>query len=644
LPGKAGHERLSTFMTGDVTAAPARPPRFVQPPMVVERRADGSTCLKCEMAVTPRYAHVPDLLAQRARQVPNRAIIAQRGKDDRWETISYAALEERSSRVASFLLEASGGPHTPLLILSGNSIEHAVMMLGAMKARVPVTSVSVAYSLMDKDFSKLKLVAASTQANWVFADNAAMFAPACRAIAKEGMRFIACSHIPDGHEFIAYESLTAHPVTAELQVSLDAIDDSTPAKYMFTSGSTGVPKAVVHTQGMLRAQIAAVDAIRQTHDDFEHAPLSLNWMPWSHVSAGNMSFHENLLEAGTLYLDNGRPIPGQFEETLRNLREVSPSFYGCAPIGYTWLADALAKDTELRASFFKNLTSMIYGGAALPLPTYERVQALAVSQTGQRIPFMSVYGSTEAGSVTLTYTENLASGMIGLPAPGVDIKLVPRGEKLALYVRGAGVFKEYLRQPALTAASFDQEGYFDTGDAVRFLDEQAPGKGLIFDGRTSEDFKLTSGTWVASGIVRLNLLSALDKLLDDVVICGENRPYLTAMGWLNTVAARELLPQSALGESTERAPPDSSLADNAHVRAGLLQCIARYNASNPGSSTRIRRITLLQVRPSVEYLEINEKGSVNQRAVIARRSKEIDRLYQEPIQPEVLELDSAQPG
>jgi feruloyl-CoA synthase len=628
-------------VTSEPVGAPTLLPRFAQPPIVVERAADGSICLRCDIAVAPKYAHVPDLLLQRARQVPDRPVIAQRGEGDRWETISYAVLEERSNRVASYLLDARCGPHTPLMILSGNSIEHAVMLLGAMKARVPVAPVSVAYSLMDKEFTKLKMVAALTQATLVFADNAAMFEPAYRAIAREGMRFIACGNASEDHEFIAYNSVIAHSVAPTLKASLDAIDDATPAKYMFTSGSTGTPKGVVHTQGMLRAQIAAVDAIRRTQGDFERIPISLNWMPWSHVSAGNMSFHENLLEAGTLYLDNGRPVQGQFEETLRNLREVSPTMYGCAPIGYTWLADALAKDAVLRQSFFKNLSSMIYGGAALPLPTYDRLQALAISQTGHRIPFMSVYGSTEAGSVTLTYAENMASGMIGLPAPGVNVKLVPRGEKLALFVRGPGVFGEYLRQPELTAAAFDAEGYFDTGDAARLVDEQAPEKGLIFDGRTSEDFKLTSGTWVASGIVRLNVLSAVDKLLDDVVICGENRPYLTAMAWLNNAAARELLSPSESAATAVRAPlSDSELRTSAQVAAGIARAIARYNALNPGSSTRIRRIALLEVRPSPENMEINEKGYVNQRVVMSRRSRDVERLYREPIDPNVLEVDS----
>jgi feruloyl-CoA synthase len=629
-------------MTFKAIDPPTLPPRFLQPTIVVERAGDGTTRLRCDIAATPEFAHVPDLLFQRAQQVPERAVIAQRGADDRWQTISYAALEEHSNKVASYLLEARCGPHTPLLILSGNSIEHAVMLLGAMKARVPVTPVSVAYSLMDREFAKLKVVAAITQAKLVFADNATMFAPACRAILQEGMRFIGGGSFPDDLEFIAYESVIAHSITAKLKDSLDAIEDATPAKYMFTSGSTGTPKCVVHTHGMLRAQIAAVDAIRRTRGNFEHIPISLNWMPWSHVSAGNMSFHENLLEGGTLYLDNGRPVQGQFEETLRNLREVSPTLYGCAPIGYAWLADALTNDAVLRQSFFKNLTSMIYGGAALPLPTYDRIQALAVSETGHRIPFMSVYGSTEAGSVTLTYAENMASGMIGLPAPGVDIKLVARGEKLALCVRGAGVFKEYLRRPELTAAVFDGEGYFDTGDAARFVDEQAPEKGLIFDGRTSENFKLTSGTWVASGIVRLNVLSAVDKLLDEVVICGENRPYLAAMAWLNSAAARELLsPTESAQTSRESALSDSELRTNVRVVASIARSIARYNAAHPASSSRIERIILLEVRPSVENMEINEKGYVNQSTVVSRRASDVERLYQEPIDPHVLDVDLA---
>jgi feruloyl-CoA synthase len=602
--------------------APLRPPRFVQPPIVVERSANGSIHLRCDIAVTPKYAHVPDLLRQRAKQFPTRPMIAQRASDDRWLSISYAALEERSNRVASYLLANGSGPHTPLLILSGNSIAHAVMLLAAMKARVPVAPVSVAYSLMDKDFTRLRQVAAITRAGWVFADDAAKFAPAFRAIAHDGMRFISSADL---------DSIDAQPISTDLEASIAAIAADTVAKYMFTSGSTGTPKAVVHTHGMLRAQIASVDAVRQTHDD-THAPIALNWMPWSHVSAGNMSFHENLLEAGTLYLDDGKPVEGLFGETLRNLKEVSPTLYGCAPIGYAWLADALEKDAALRQSFFKNLKSMIYGGAALPRAIYERMQALAVAHTGYRIPFMSVYGSTESSGATLTYQENIASGMIGLPAPGVEIKLVPRGDTFAVCVRGASVFKEYLGQPELTAAAFDLEGFFHMGDAAKLLDDRAPEKGLVFDGRISEDFKLTSGTWVATGNVRLNLLSAVSKLLSDVVICGENRPYLTAMAWLNFSAARELLAASTAQFSDEELLQTPLIAD------AIARSIAHYNVTYPGTSTRIQRLLLLDAPPSSD--ETSEKGSINQRLVISRRSREVERLYGDPADARVIELIS----
>lgn len=626
-----------------VADAPMRPPRFVQPKMIVERGADGRAYLRCDIAVTPKYAHVPDLLRQRARKFPMRAVIAQRAGDGRWDSISYAMLEERSNRVASYLLQTQCGPQTPLMILSGNSIEHAVMLLGAMKARIPVAPVSVAYSVMDRDFVKLRQVAETTRATLVFADDAEKFAPAFRAIAKDGMQFIACGQPTDNLPFTAYESIVAHAISATLDASIDAIDDTTPAKFMFTSGSTGTPKAVVHTQGMLRAQIASVDAVRQTHEDTAHEdtqsiPISLNWMPWSHVSAGNMSFHENLLEAGTLYLDNGRPVQGLFEETLRNLAEVSPTLYGCAPIGYAWLADAMERDAALRRSFFKNLKSMIYGGATLPRPVYDRIQALAVAETGYRIPFMSVYGSTESSSVTLTYRENLESGMIGLPAPGVEIKLSPRGGKLAVWVRGNSVFREYLGQPQLTAESFDDEGYFHTGDTARFLDDGAPEKGLVFDGRSSEDFKLTSGTWVAAGNVRLDLLSALGKLLDDVVICGENRPYLAAMAWLNFSVVREMLAASQhAGEAAAEQCSNMDLIETSFVTTAVARSIAQYNAAYPGSSTRIRRVLLLQTPPSFE--ETNEKGYINQRAVISRRATDIERLYEDPVSACVIDLD-----
>lgn len=579
------------------------PPRFLRPDFVVERRGDGSIRVRSTLVVTPNYAHVPALLRERAGQFPDRVVLAQRAQKGGWDTLSYSQLEALSDRVASHLLDTGFGPSTPLLILSGNSLRHAVMLLGAMKARVPVAPVSVAYSLLDPDFGKLRRVAQITGAKLVYADERARFEPAFRAIAGPGLRFLARAE---------YEAAIAHPVSDRLQASIDAIGPGTHAKYLFTSGSTGTPKAVVHTQGMLAAQIASVDAIRQTHGDTQNVPVSLNWMPWSHVSAGNMSFHENLLEGGSLYLDEGRPVEGGFDETLRNLREVSPTLYGAAPIAYAWLAEAMERDEALRHSFFRNLQSMIYGGAALPLPIYDRMQALALAETGHRIPFMSVYGSTECGGVTLTYEEDLASGMIGLPAPGVEIKLVPSGDKLALCVRGDSIFGEYLGEPGLTRTSFDEEGYFRTGDAARFLDEARPEKGLLFDGRLTEDFKLITGTWVAAGNVRLELLGATDQLLADVVLCGENRPYLAALGW-------------------SKAPVRDA--------AEIIRAIAGYNARHPGSSTRIRRLMLLDEPPSPERLEVNEKGGLNPKAVLANRASEVERLYAEHPDPRVIRID-----
>lgn len=586
-----------------------RPPRFLRPDFVVDRRADGTICLRSTLAVTPGYPHVPELLRQRAARFPQRVVLAQRGAGGGWDTMTYAHLEELSNRVASSLLDSGCGPSTPMLILSGNSIRHAVMLLGAMKARVPVAPVSVAYSLMDADFGKLRRVADITGAKLAYAEGDSKFEAAIRAISSTGVR-----HLGDA----AYDAAIAHPVSERLRPSIDAIGPATHAKYLFTSGSTGTPKAVVHTQGMLAAQIASVDAIRQTHDEADGVPISLNWMPWSHVSAGNMGFHENLLEAGSLHLDDGRPLQGFFEETLRNLREISPTLYGAAPIAYAWLAEAMEKDAALRHSFFRNLQSMIYGGAALPLPIYERMQALAVAETGHRIPFMSVYGSTECGGVTLTYEEDLASGMIGLPAPGIEIKLVPSGDKLALCVRGESIFSEYLGEPALTRASFDEEGYFRTGDAARFLDESRPLKGLLFDGRLTEDFKLTTGTWVAAGNVRLELLAATGKLLADLVVCGENRPYLTVLAWLNA-------PE-----------PDAA--------AALSKSISAYNARHPGSSTRIRRLMLLDEPPSPGRMEVNEKGSLNAKAVIANRAGEVEKLYLGVADPRVIEFDPGARG
>lgn len=634
------HEISNSSVASHIELAPSKPPRFLEPEFEIEHRKDGSCLVRSIIDIVPRYAHLPDLLTVRAGQFPHRTILAQRDQENGWRRISYSEIEDLSNRAASYLLNQGYGSETPMLILSGNSIEHAVMMLAAMKARIPMAPITVAYSTMDNQFTKLHQVFEIIQPVLIFADDTQVFRPALDAICNDETVVIGCGSPVGQQGFMVYEKLIASEVSPKLKASLDAISDDTVAKYMFTSGSTGSPKAVVHTHGMLRAQIASVDAIRQTHGDVEACPISLQWMPWSHVSSGNMSFHENLLEAGSLYIDDGRPVKGAFSKTLRNLREISPTLYGCAPIAYAWLVDALERDKELRRSFFKNLQSMIYGGAALPRSVYDRIQALAVKETGYRIPFMSVYGSTEASAVTLTYRENLASGMIGLPAPGVEIKLVPVAGKREVRVKGTSVFREYQGQPDLTAASFDSEGYFRMGDAASFLDEKDPYQGLVFDGRISEDFKLTSGTWVGTGNVRQGLLAFTQKLFHDIVICGENKPYLAVMAWLNVAAVRELAALSHPADAaTDKGLSDADFLESPFVVQAVKTAFAEYNSENPASSTRIRRLLLLTTPPSIAQLETNEKGYINQRAVQDARKDELDILYQDVPSKRVVLLD-----
>ncbi|MDX2238270.1 MAG: AMP-binding protein [Hyphomonadaceae bacterium] len=610
----------------DSASAPVNLPPFKPlpqkaPDIAIERRADGCILLRSRTPMGERPRSVPHLLDERAAQFPERAWIKQRLPGfGPWRAITYGEGARFSSAAAARLKALGLGPDAPLMILSGNSIEHAVMQIAAMKIRAPAAPISVPYSTMSSDFGKLKHCFSVIAPKAIFVQAHAPFAQALAALDLSGIAVISADDAaPEG--VIRYADLIA----AEGDVSADmaAIDDATVAKFLFTSGSTGMPKAAPQTHGMMMSLIAAVDGLRDEPRDLDANPQSLDWMPWNHISAGNIGFNGVMWSGATLHLDDGKPLPGQFEYTIKNLYEVSPLVFGSAPIAYAMLADAMDKDPKLRAAFFKNLRQMGYGGATLSDDLYDRMQAHAIAETGYRMAFTTMYGATETQGVTGVHWAADRVGLIGLPYPGITIKLVPAGAKYEVRVKGPTVTSGYHKDPERTAAAFDEEGFYKLGDAARFVDPDDPAQGLVFDGRVTEDFKLASGTWVSVGTLRPDLVAALTPLIFDAVIAGQDRPYAAALVWPAPAALQAFAADGA-------ADPLGAL------RAAIAERLRAFNAGEQGSSRKIARVIVMTEPPSIDAGEITEKGYVNQRATLDRRKALVDALYANPTPPDVI--------
>jgi feruloyl-CoA synthase len=611
-------------------------PLAQKPPSVnVTRKPDGTVYLASNYPLGQMHRSIVHLLEERANQHPERDYIGERtpqpnGKLGDWRYITYGEMNMRASAVAQALIDRGLGPDSPLMVLSGNSIAHAVMMLGAMKARVPVAPVSVAYSLMSGDHSKLRHVFETAKPKMIFAEQGPVYARALAALPLDGVEIVTVIPIPD-RATTAFEDLCRVNVGPSVAESVDKIDHGTVAKYLFTSGSTGMPKGVLQTHGMMCAVIAATEALRTEEPDPNEIPQSLEWMPWNHISAGNIGFNGNLSAGGTVHLDAGKPLPGMFDETIRNLREVSPLVFGSAPIAFGWLAEAMERDEALRDKFFSKMRYVGYGGATLSQDIYERIQKLAIASTGHRIPLTTMYGATETQGITVVHWITERVGLIGLPLPGITLKLVPNGTKLEVRVKGPTVTPGYLKRPDLTKAAFDEEGFYSLGDAAKFIDENDPEKGLVFDGRVTEDFKLHSGTWVSTGTLRAQAVAAASPLIQDCVVCGQDKEFVALLAWPNIAVAKEIAADPA------RTTPDDILA-SPKVQAFVREKFAAHNGSTSGTSGRVKRVILMAEPPSVDGHEITDKGYVNQRATLERRKNLVDRLYETPLAAGVIEI------
>jgi feruloyl-CoA synthase len=591
------------------------------PDVSIERRAEGVVLIRSNHAPGEGPRSIGHLLAERAAAHPDRPYIQQREPGHGpWRGVTYGEAKRAADGIAQWLLDRGLGADSAVMVLSANSVEHALVMLGCYEAGTPVAPISPAYSLISSDHAKLKHCFSIVRPKVVFAQNSGMFARAFETLRglDPDLTFVT---VDGGAGTIALSELTSTTPTGALAEALEGVGHQTVAKYLFTSGSTGLPKGVPQTHGMFAGVIAGQEGLRGEEADPDVVPQSLEWMPWSHISAGNIGFNGVLWAGGTVYLDEGKPLPGLFETTIKNLYEVSPMVFGSAPIAFGMLAEAMEKDPALRRSFFKNLRYMGYGGATLSNDVSERLQALAVAETGQRIPLTTMYGATETQGVTVVHWLTERVGLIGLPLPGITLKLVPNGSKLEVRVKGPTVTTGYHNDPEKTAAAFDEEGFYKLGDAARFLDPDDPAQGLVFDGRVTEDFKLDSGTWVSVGTLRPDLVAACSPYVMDLVVAGQDKPFVSALIWPSPAAI-------------------ASLGDDPLVKlTGLLkERLEAFNASAGGSSRRIGRFTILTEPPSIDAGEITDKGYVNQRATLERRHALVEALYASAPPPAVVSL------
>jgi feruloyl-CoA synthase len=599
-----------------VTNADSGGPLFARPAIAADPPApDASLILR---SVDPLGDYPPTVvhsLRAWAAADPGRPLIAERGPDGGWRGRTYGEAVAAADALGQALLDRGLGPDRPLLVLSGNGVDHLLVTLAAMTVGVPVAPVSVAYSLQSRDHARVRAIATLIRPGAVFADDGDRFGPALDAVGA--VPAIVGGGARPGADRLA-DLLTTGPGPA-VDAALGALDGDSIAKILFTSGSTGTPKGVLNTHRMLASN---QQMIRQAWPFLAaERPVIVDWLPWSHTFGGNHNLNLVLTNGGALYVDAGRPAPGLFAHTIANLADVPPTVYFNVPAGYAQLVPALETDPGFAERFFSRLRLVFNAGAALPSGLRDRLGAVAVRTTGHDVPVTGSWGATEtAPAVTSAHFTFTDARCIGVPLPGAVVKLAPVEDAYEIRAKGPMVTPGYFDQPELTAAAFDADGFYRSGDAVALADPGNPNAGLVFRGRIAEDFKLSTGTFVRVGALRTALLSAA-PILSDAVIAGENRDRVGALAWLNPAETRRLLgsePQAA-GEL---------IVDDA-VRAVLATALAGL-AESAGSAARVERLLVLARPADLDAGEITDKGYVNQRKVLARRADLVDLLYAEP--------------
>jgi feruloyl-CoA synthase len=578
-------------------SAPFRDVNFMPVDLDVAEHEDGTISLRTNLPLEEYDANLPRVLAARAALEGDKTALAIRNAAGVWEHTSYTHFKRDLDAVTQWLLD-NIPRGTAILLIGPNTPAYATLTFAAYAAGVIVCPVGMASLQSAAGEARLQHVIAKAKPSAIFADGTPVIQRLIAHVADPSVLIIA----PDPESYsgavVAWTELVGTTATSDVAAAIDNLDTTVPASYMMTSGSTGLPKLVATSLN----NIAAV-TIQSTviFGPEVYQGNIVDWLPWHHA-AGAGVLRTTLFNGGSLYIDGGKPMPTLFDETIRNLREIPVPYFANVPQGFAMLVDAMEKDAQLRQSFFRDMRLMLYGGAGLPQPVYDRLQALAVAETGHRIHMSSGYGMTETvtGCIAIHFPTDRVG--IGLPPPGIEVKLVPNGSRYEVRLRGPNVMMGYVDEPEQTAKAFDDEGFYRTGDLANFHDRNNPGEGLYFAGRLAEEFKLLTGSWVYGGQIRDAVLEQLDGDVSEIVLCGENREYLTVMAW-------------------PKSPDDGTLI------ARITEKLKLYNTRGAGASVAIRRVVLLTSPPNPVGGEVSDKGTINRRAVLTNRADILEQLY-----------------
>jgi feruloyl-CoA synthase len=590
--------------------------------VIMERDVHGVLRVRTSAPLGPYPAKVTERLVKFAHEAPDRTLFAKRDASGNWRRLTYAHALDAARRIGQALLDRGLNAERPLLILSENDLEHAMLALAALHVGVPYAPVSPAYSLISQDYGKLRHILELMTPGLVFVADGRRYERALRATLRAETELVVTEAAPADRAATPFEVLARTAVTRRVDAAHALIGPETLAKFLFTSGSTGTPKAVIHTHRMLCSNLQQI--IECLPFMAEEPPVFVDWLPWNHTFGGSHNFGLTLYNGGTLYIDDGKPVPQLIGKTIDNLREVAPTVYFNVPRGFEEIAAALDADRALAKHFFSRVKMLFYAAAGLSQPVWDRLHRVAEETCGERILMITGLGMTETAPFALCANwEAGRSGLVGIPAPGLELKLAPVDDKLEARYRGPNVTPGFWRQPEITQAAFDVEGFYRSGDAVRFADPADPDQGLMFDGRIAEDFKLDSGTWVSVGPLRAKIMAAGAPYVQDVVITGLDRRNVGIMVFPHVDSCRGLC--TALPPS---AGQDEIVADPG-VREWFRNLLDTLGDGSEGSASRVARGMLLAVPPSIDIGEMTDKGSINQRAVLAHRAALVEELYAE---------------
>lgn len=600
-----------------------RPMQFGVTRVAMREGPGGVRYMKADQPLGEHARRMTDRLVHWAETVPDRTFMARRAKHadgttGDWRHVSYQEALDSARRIGQALLERGLSPEKPVAILSENDLEHALLALGCLYAGVPFCPVSPAYSTVSQDYDKLRHVLATLTPGLVFAADAARYGKAIAATVGPDVEVVLTKGQIEGRKVTPFADLLSTTATPSVDKAMAATGPDTITKFLFTSGSTKLPKGVVNTHGMWCAN---QQQMRQSMPVLAgEPPVLVDWLPWNHTFGGNHNFGLTVYNGGTLYIDDGKPVPALMGETLRNLREIAPTVYFNVPTGFEAIANAMKTDDALRRNLLSRVQMFFYAGAALAQPIWDALHEAQEREVGERIVMGTGLGMTESSPFAIFITNpHVKAGYLGVPTPGLELKLVPADGKTEVRYKGPNITPGYWRNEAATKESFDEEGFFCTGDAVLWIDENDVHQGLKFDGRIAEDFKLATGTFVSVGPMRAKIIAAGAPYVQDAVLTGINLKEVGALIF-PTPAVRQLagLPADA---------PMKAVLESAPVQAHFQKVLDGLAAGSTGSANRVARLHLMHEPPSIDKGEVTDKGSINQRAVLKHRDALVNALH-----------------